>query len=71
MLLVTADYYYPDWGALLIFLQYGVQESLAWPRIEPTTLDLSSPLGAFDHSAMAIPKTAFLMMNQMFQSIVI
>jgi len=38
--------------ALLIFWQLGVEKMLAWPGIEPTTLNLSSQSGgAFDHLA--------------------
>jgi len=39
----------------LIFFQCLVEKLQAWLRIEPPILDLRSQLGAFDHSAMAIP----------------
>jgi len=44
-------------GAILIFLQSGIETLLGWPGIEPTTLDLSSLSGACDLSAMATSLT--------------
>jgi len=40
---------------LLMFLQSVVEKLLAWLGLNPTTLDLSSQLGALDHLAMATP----------------
>jgi len=40
-------------GAVLIFLQSEVEKLLAWPSIEPTTLDLD----AYDQSAICQPFT--------------
>jgi len=51
--MATADFYYPDRECLVNFLQSWVEKLLAWPGIEPTTKDLSSQSGAFDHSATA------------------
>jgi len=41
-------------GALLIFLQYGVEKLLPWTGFEPTTLDLSYKSDAFDLSTTAL-----------------
>jgi len=57
--MVTADYYYPDLGCLVDFLQSGVKKLLAWQESKPTTLDLRSQSFAIDH-AMATPLTISL-----------
>jgi len=44
MSMVTADYYFPDWGCCVDFFQFGVEKLLEWLRIEPTTLDLSTQI---------------------------
>jgi len=41
----------PTGSALLIFWQPEVEKLLMWPRIEPTTVDLSSQSDAFDYMA--------------------
>jgi len=46
---------YSDWECIDYFLQSGVQKLLAWLGIVPTTLDIDSKSGAFDHLAMATP----------------
>jgi len=56
MSMVTADYYYPDWGCLVDFFCFSGLKS-CWHRrlgIEPVTLDLSSQSGAYDLSATAL-----------------
>jgi len=53
--MVTADYYTLTKSALLLFLQYEVEN--CWhgrPLIKSTTLDLSSQSGAHDLSATII-----------------
>jgi len=48
--MVTADYY--NTIIRLIFLQSEVDELLASPGIEPSTLDLSSQSGSLDQSQL-------------------
>jgi len=56
---VTADYHITQTGyALLICLQSAVETLLAWPGIEPSTLDLSCKSSAFDHSARMLFNSA-------------
>jgi len=50
MVMNTADYYYPEWGCLLDFLSNPVLKN-CWRDwgFEPTTYNLTSQSGAFDH----------------------
>jgi len=51
----TADYYYPESGCLVDFLQFGVKKLLALPVNDPSTLDFSSQSYPFDRWATATP----------------
>jgi len=51
---VSADYYYPEWGCLVDFFAIMGWTIAGMSKIEPTTLDLDSKSGAFEHSGTLI-----------------
>jgi len=55
--MVTADYYYPDWGCLVDFFAIEVEKLLAWAAGDWThnPWDICSQSGAHDLSAKATP----------------